>query len=139
MVTAAAPADDAAFDVSFDAAFDAVFRALAEPHRRRLLDALRERDGQSLGELCEQLPSLSRFGVMKHLAVLAEADLVITQRVGRHKFHYLNPVPIHAIQQRWISRYADATLTTLDELRLRVETGEAPAGSGPVPRAEEAS
>ena len=75
---------------------DAVFKALADPGRRRLLDALRDHDGRSLRELCTVLPAMSRFGVMKHLTVLEQAELVVTQRSGRIKRHYLNPVPIRA-------------------------------------------
>lgn len=104
---------------------DLIFRALAEPHRRQLLDALRVRDGQTLGELCEGLPTLSRFGVMKHLAVLAEAELVIAHKEGRQKFHFLNPVPIRLIQERWISRYAETALDSLDDLQARVDAGRA--------------
>lgn len=82
-----------------------VFRALADPHRRTLLDRLRERDGRSLGELVEALPSMTRFGVMKHLRVLEDAHLVSTRRAGRRKLHFLNPVPIRLVADRWISRY----------------------------------
>lgn len=85
---------------------DAVFRALADPHRRALLDAIRARDAQSLTDLCEVLPDLTRFGVMKHLAILEQAHLVTTLRDGRRKLHYLNPVPIQEIADRWISHYA---------------------------------
>ncbi len=83
-----------------------VFRALADPHRRILLDRLRERDGATLGELVEQLPHMTRFGVMKHLRVLEDAHLVTTRRDGRRKLHFLNPVPIRLVADRWISRYA---------------------------------
>ena len=82
-----------------------VFRALADPNRRTLLDALRERDGQALGELEERLPGMTRFGVMKHLRILAAASLVTTRRDGRRKLHFLS-VPIQLIADRWISRYA---------------------------------
>lgn len=101
---------------------DTVFRALADPNRRRLLDALFDVDGRSLGDLCTVLPEITRFGVMKHLAVLADAELVTTQRVGRSKLHYLNPVPIREIHNRWISKYASVTLDALDELRRRAES-----------------
>ena len=80
-----------------------VFRALADPGRRTLLDRLVERDGQTLGELCTALPDMTRFGVMKHLGVLEAADLVTTEKVGREKRHYLNPVPIRLAHDRWIS------------------------------------
>jgi DNA-binding transcriptional ArsR family regulator len=95
-----------------------VFRALADPTRRALLDSLFNRDGQTLNELCEMFPEMTRFGVMKHLAVLAEANLVITARDGRTKRHYLNPAPIEQIANRWISKYAarfTAALVALDD------------------------
>jgi len=98
---------------------DAVFRALADPSRRLLLDRLRERDGQTLRSLCEALPDMTRFGVMRHLGVLEEARLVVTERHGREKHHYLNPVPIRQIHDRWISRYAEpfaAALAGLGEI-----------------------
>jgi DNA-binding transcriptional ArsR family regulator len=99
----------------------AVFRALADDSRRNLLDALRDRDGQSLGELCEVLPDMTRFGVMKHLSVLEEAHLVVTERVGRTKRHHLNPVPIREIHDRWISRYTEPYVAGLLALRDRAE------------------
>jgi DNA-binding transcriptional ArsR family regulator len=95
-----------------------VFRALGDPTRRALLDSLFNRDGQTLNQLCEMFPEMTRFGVMKHLAVLAEANLVITARDGRTKRHYLNPAPIEQIANRWISKYAarfTAALIALDE------------------------
>jgi DNA-binding transcriptional ArsR family regulator len=95
-----------------------VFRALADPTRRALLDTLFNRDGQTLTELCQNFPDLTRFGVMKHLSVLAEANLVITARQGRIKRHYLNPVPIEQVANRWISKYAarfTSALVALDE------------------------
>ena len=85
-----------------------VFQALADAGRRRLLDALFAEDGQTLGALCAALPAMTRFGVMKHLAVLEQAGLVVTHREGRTKLHYLNPVPIQEIADRWIAKYADA-------------------------------
>ena len=100
---------------------DEVFKALADAGRRALLDALRSRDGQTLNELCEVLPDITRFGVMKHLHVLEEAHLVITERSGRSKLHYLNPVPIREIHDRWISRYAEPFVTGLLALRHQVE------------------
>lgn len=100
---------------------DEVFRALADGHRRTLLDALRERDGRTLGELCEVLPEMTRFGVMKHLAVLESAHLVVTERVGRTKVHHLNPVPIREIHDRWISYYAEPLVAGLLALRERAE------------------
>jgi DNA-binding transcriptional ArsR family regulator len=95
-----------------------VFRALADPTRRALLDSLFSRDGQTLNELCEKFPEMTRFGVMKHLVVLAEANLVVTARQGRTKRHYLNPVPIEQVANRWISKYAarfSAALVALDD------------------------
>jgi DNA-binding transcriptional ArsR family regulator len=98
-----------------------VFKALADGGRRQLLDALFERDGQSLGELCEVLPTITRFGVMKHLTVLEESGLVVTEKVGRSKLHYLNPVPIRDIQERWISKYAEPTVAAMVGLRQHFE------------------
>lgn len=100
---------------------DSVFRALADPNRRRLLDALRVRDGRTLGDLCGVLPDMTRFGVMKHLAVLEDAHLVVTERVGRTKRHHLNPVPIREIHDRWISRYTEPLVAGLLDLRARAE------------------
>ena len=101
---------------------DEVFKALADAGRRALLDALRSRDGQTLNELCEVLPDITRFGVMKHLHVLEEAHLVVTERSGRSKLHYLNPVPIREIHDRWISRYAEPFVTGLLALRDQVQS-----------------
>ena len=84
-----------------------VHRALADPGRRVLLDRLFERDGQTLGQLCAHLPGMTRFGVMKHLGVLEEAGLVSTQRVGREKRHFLNPVPIRLVHDRWTGKFAE--------------------------------
>ena len=95
-----------------------VFRALADPTRRALLDRLFSHDGQTLNELCKNFPEMTRFGVMKHLSVLAEADLVLTARQGRTKRHYLNPVPIEQVANRWISKYAarfTSALVALDD------------------------
>ena len=100
---------------------DLVFRALADPTRRLLLDRLHERDGRTLGELESEVAALTRFGVMKHLGVLEEAGLVVTRRDGRHKLHYLNPVPIREIADRWIDKYRAGTLDALIELRDRLE------------------
>ena len=99
----------------------AVFKALADSGRRALLDALAERDGQSVGELCEVLPGMTRFGVMKHLAVLEDARLVVTERAGRTKHHHLNRVPIREIHDRWISRYTEPVVAGLLDLRDRAE------------------
>ena len=102
-----------------------VFKALADATRRRLLDALFATDGRTLGALCAELPAMSRFGVMKHLTVLEQAGLVVTHREGRTKLHYLNPVPIQELHDRWIAKYAAATTTTLTELRRDLESGSA--------------
>src|SRR5215211_5472340 len=102
---------------------DEVFKALADPTRRELLDRLFERDGQSLSALEEELP-MSRFGVMKHLRVLEEADLVTTQRSGREKLHFLNPVPIKLIHDRWVSKYAAPWASALSELKRDIESEE---------------
>jgi uncharacterized protein YndB with AHSA1/START domain/DNA-binding transcriptional ArsR family regulator len=100
---------------------EAVFRALADPNRRRLLDGLRERDGQALSELETALPGMTRFGVMKHLRVLEEARLVTTRRHGRQKLHFLNPVPIRLISDRWISRYAEPWVNAMADLKTTLE------------------
>jgi DNA-binding transcriptional ArsR family regulator len=101
---------------------DEVFKALADEGRRSLLDALRARDGQSLGELCGVLPEMTRFGVMKHLRVLEDARLVVVERSGRSKLHHLNPVPIREIHDRWISQYAEPFVTSLLGLREHATT-----------------
>ena len=100
---------------------EAAFRALADANRRRLLDRLRERDGQALAELEAALPGMTRFGVMKHLRVLEDAHLVTTRRDGRRKLHFLNPVPIQLIADRWISRYAAPWVSGLADLKQSLE------------------
>jgi uncharacterized protein YndB with AHSA1/START domain len=99
-----------------------VFRALADAHRRVLLDRLFERDGQTLGELCEHLPEMTRFGVMKHLGVLEEANLVTTVRVGREKRHFLNPIPIRLVHDRWISKFAEPVVGAMSAIKSSLET-----------------
>ncbi|MGH9323596.1 MAG: ArsR/SmtB family transcription factor [Vicinamibacteria bacterium] len=99
---------------------DAVFRAIADPTRRRLLDELFKRDGQTLSALERRLP-MTRFGVMKHLRVLEEARLVITKRRGREKLHFLNPVPIRLVHDRWVSKYAEPWAATLSNLKHQLE------------------
>jgi len=99
---------------------DDVFKALADPTRRSLLDELFKEDGQSLGTLEARLP-MTRFGVMKHLRVLEEAGLVVTRRRGREKLHYLNPVPIRLVHDRWVSKYAAPWAATLSELKHTLE------------------
>jgi uncharacterized protein YndB with AHSA1/START domain/DNA-binding transcriptional ArsR family regulator len=111
--------------VTYTLVVDAVFRALADASRRRLLDRLFQRDGQTLRELEEHLPEMTRFGVMKHLRVLHEANLVTTRRVGREKFHYLNPVPIRRIFERWTSKYSKPFTRALVDLKARLEESEA--------------
>jgi uncharacterized protein YndB with AHSA1/START domain len=99
---------------------DPVFKALADPTRRTLLDALFEEDGQTLTELEERLP-MTRFGVMKHLRVLQEANLVTTKRRGREKLHFLNPVPIRLVHDRWVSKYAEPWAAALSGLKHTLE------------------
>jgi uncharacterized protein YndB with AHSA1/START domain/biotin operon repressor len=99
---------------------DEIFKALADPTRRNLLDALFARDGQTQGEL-EQRFSMSRFGVMKHLKQLESAGLVITRRRGREKLHFLNPVPIRLIHDRWVSKYAEPWTAVLSDLKIEME------------------
>lgn len=91
---------------------DLVFGALADDHRRALLDRLRQRNGQTLVELCQGLP-ITRQAVTKHLNVLEEANLVLVQRRGREKLHYLNPVPIHAVAMRWLKQFDAVKLDAL--------------------------
>jgi DNA-binding transcriptional ArsR family regulator len=102
---------------------DEVFKALADPTRRELLDRLREQDGQSLSALEEELP-MSRFGVMKHLRVLEEAGLLTTRKRGREKLHFLNPVPIRLVHDRWVSKYAEPWASALSELKKDIENKE---------------
>ena len=97
-----------------------VFKALADASRRQLLDRLFQRDGQTLSELCEGL-EMTRFGVMKHLRLLEDAGLVTTRKVGREKFHYLNPVPIQLVADRWISKYARPWVEGMLELKRTLE------------------
>ena len=100
---------------------DEVFKALADPTRRSILDALFERDGQTVQALCNRFPEMTRFGVMKHLAVLEAANLVVTKRAGRTKLHYLNPIPIGEIADRWMSKYAHPFTRALVDLRVELE------------------
>jgi DNA-binding transcriptional ArsR family regulator len=102
---------------------DEVFKALADPTRRELLDRLFARDGQSLSALEAELP-MSRFGVMKHLKVLEEAGLLTTRRSGREKLHFLNPVPIRLIHDRWVGKYAEPWASALSELKRDIENNE---------------
>jgi len=102
------------------AAMDEVFRALADPTRRGLLDELYRSDGQTLSALEGRL-EMSRFGVMKHLAVLVDAGLIVTRRRGREKLHFLNPVPIRLVHDRWVSKYAEPWVAGLSDLKQRLE------------------
>ncbi len=99
---------------------DRVFKALADPSRRFLLDLLFARDGRTLTELESQL-EMTRYGVMKHLRVLEEANLVVTRRQGREKLHFLNPVPIREIHDRWIDKYTERQVTALVDLKNELE------------------
>jgi DNA-binding transcriptional ArsR family regulator len=99
---------------------DTVFKALADPTRRQLLDLLHAHNGQTLGELCEGL-AMSRQAVSKHLALLEAANLVATVWHGREKLHYLNPVPIHEISERWIGKFERTHLAALAELKRTLE------------------
>jgi DNA-binding transcriptional ArsR family regulator len=99
---------------------DQVFKALADPTRRLLLDRLYERDGRTLTELVSRI-EMTRFGVMKHLRVLQEAGLVVTRKSGREKLHFLNPVPIRIIHDRWIDKYRERQVSALADLKRRVE------------------
>jgi DNA-binding transcriptional ArsR family regulator len=101
---------------------DAVFKALADPHRRELLDRLCERGGQTLGELCTGLP-LARQSISQHLEVLASANLISTAWRGREKLHYLNSVPIHEMYERWIRKYEMQRLAALHEFKVKLERG----------------
>lgn len=101
---------------------EAIFRALADSTRRRLLDLLFERDGRTLKELEADQP-MTRFGVMKHLRVLEEAGLITTRKAGRERLHYLNPVPIQLIADRWINKYAAARASALADLKAALEGG----------------
>jgi len=99
---------------------DEVFKALADASRRQLLDRLRAENGQTLGELCSRL-AMTRQAVSKHLAILEDANLVATVKRGREKLHYLNPVPIHEIAERWIGKYERHRLRALSDLKKGLE------------------
>ena len=102
---------------------DRVFRALADPTRRFLLDRLFERDGRTLTDLESEL-RMTRFGVMKHLRVLEEAGLVVSRRAGREKLHFLNPVPIRLLHDRWIDKYTETPAAALVDLKADLERGD---------------
>jgi DNA-binding transcriptional ArsR family regulator len=99
---------------------DLVFKALADRTRRHLLDQLFERDGRTLTELEREL-EMTRFGVMKHLRVLEQAGLVVTRRSGREKLHYLNPIPIRLVHDRWIDKYSERQVSALADLKRTLE------------------
>jgi DNA-binding transcriptional ArsR family regulator len=99
---------------------DLVFKALADTTRRHLLDRLFEREGRTLTEL-ESEVAMTRFGVMKHLRILEEAGLVVTRRAGREKLHFLNPMPIRLIHDRWIDKYTEPRVSALAELKTTIE------------------
>jgi DNA-binding transcriptional ArsR family regulator len=99
---------------------DAVFKALADPSRRRLLDLLHAKNGQTLGELCGEL-DMTRQAVTKHLAILEDANLVVAQKRGREKLHYLNPVPINDIADRWIGKFERHRVRALADLKKMLE------------------
>ena len=103
---------------------DQAFRALADPTRRLLLDLLFERQGRTLRELHSEVAGMSRFGVMKHLRILETAGLVVTHKVGREKLHYLNPVPVQLIHDRWVSKYTRPQAAALADLKDELERGE---------------
>src|SRR6476660_3793523 len=106
--------------VTYPQQVDEIFKALADPTRRSLLDELFRRDGQTLSEL-EARFEMSRFGVMKHLKQLEEAGLVVTKRRGREKLHFLNPVPIRLVHDRWVSKYAEPWAAALSGLKTELE------------------
>ena len=99
---------------------DLVFKALADPTRRQLLDRLFERDGRTLTDLETDI-DMTRFGVMKHLRVLEDAGLVVTQKAGREKLHFLNPVPIRQLHNRWIDKYTERRVSALLDLKAELE------------------
>jgi DNA-binding transcriptional ArsR family regulator len=108
-----APADDT----------DGLFKALADPSRRRLMDLLHAHDGRTLNDLCEHL-DMTRQGVTQHLDVLEAANLVVTVRRGREKLHFLNPVPLQEIYERWIAKFEKTRLRALDDLKRRLENDD---------------
>jgi DNA-binding transcriptional ArsR family regulator len=101
---------------------DLLFKALADPSRRKLLDVLHAHDGQTLNDLCEHL-DMTRQGVTQHLGLLEAANLVVTVRSGREKLHFLNPVPLQQIYERWIAKFEKPRLKALSTLKRRLEKG----------------
>jgi DNA-binding transcriptional ArsR family regulator len=104
-------------------AADLLFKALADSGRRKLMDRLHAHDGQTLSELCRHL-DMTRQGVTQHLSVLESANLVVTERRGREKLHFLNPVPLHELYERWICKFERPRLTALRDLKKRLEAGD---------------
>ena len=102
---------------------DLIFKALADPSRRGLLDRLRAENGQTLGDLCARL-SMTRQAVSKHLGLLEEANLVATVNRGREKLHYLNPVPIHEIAERWIGKFERHRVQALSDMKQALESSD---------------
>src|ERR1700761_17325 len=102
---------------------DLLFKALADPGRRRLLDLLHQHDGRTLGELCEHM-DMTRQGVTQHLGMLEAANLVVTMRRGREKLHFLNPVPLQTIYERWIAKFEKRRLKALSDLKRKLEKGK---------------
>jgi len=108
-------------DTDPDDELELVFKALADPTRRKLLDLLYEREGRTLTEL-ESTVDMTRFGVMKHLRLLEEAGLVVARKQGREKLHFLNPVPIRLVHDRWIDKYTERRVSALAELKQELES-----------------
>ena len=115
-----------------DGGLDAVFRALADPTRRLLLDRLREQNGQTLGELCDRL-AMARQSATQHLDILVRANLVVVVRRGRERLHYLNPVPLHAIAERWIAAFERPRLRALGTIKARAEEDAMADAPAPIP------
>ena len=103
---------------------DEVFKALSDSSRREILDLLHKNDGQTLTDICKEFPNVTRFAVMKHLKILENALLVNTKKVGKFKYHYLNPIPIQEIADRWISNFSKPWLAQMIEIKQKGETNE---------------
>jgi DNA-binding transcriptional ArsR family regulator len=109
--------------MSRDAPHDAIFKALGDARRRRMLDLIKDR-GRTTGDLCTHFKRLDRCTVMQHLAVLERAELIIVKRAGRHRWNYLNPLPIQELADRWMSRYAVGAADRLARLKRELEDGQ---------------
>lgn len=107
--------------VTYNSFMNDIFHAIADKNRRLLLDELSKKDGQTLGELCEHLPNMTRYGVMKHIKVLENSNIISAIKVGREKYHYLNVVPIRQIYERWVNKFADAWAKPLTNLKYNLE------------------